>query len=128
MQALARLRPAQGIAAMQALNRTVLNPWFPGVFIGTAIGGLVLVGLILWQGVSPRAGFLVAGALLYGIGTFLVTAVFNVPMNDALEREEPASREGAELWDTYLVRWTFRNHVRTVAALAGAASLMRALG
>ena len=35
MQALARLQPAQGTEAMQAINRTVLNPWFPGVFLGT---------------------------------------------------------------------------------------------
>lgn len=33
------------------------------------------------------------GSLFYLIGTFLVTIVFNVPMNDALETVDP---EGAD--------------------------------
>jgi uncharacterized membrane protein len=36
MSALARLQPAQGIAAFQAINITVYNPWFMGTFLGTA--------------------------------------------------------------------------------------------
>ena len=32
MKALGRLQPEQGIAAMQAINVTVLNPWFFTVF------------------------------------------------------------------------------------------------
>ena len=37
MSALARLEPPQGTAAMQAINITVINPWFMGVFMGTAV-------------------------------------------------------------------------------------------
>ncbi|HVF15423.1 MAG TPA: hypothetical protein VNA21_00875 [Steroidobacteraceae bacterium] len=36
MRALKRLPAAQGIAAMQHINVTVLNPWFLSVFVGTA--------------------------------------------------------------------------------------------
>ena len=32
MKALASLAPAQGIAAMQSINLTVLDPWFLGTF------------------------------------------------------------------------------------------------
>ena len=38
MKALARLAPAEGIAAMQSINVVVLNPWFLGAFFGTALG------------------------------------------------------------------------------------------
>jgi uncharacterized membrane protein len=38
MRALARRPFAEGIEAMQEINRTVLNPWFLGVFFGTAGG------------------------------------------------------------------------------------------
>lgn len=127
MQALARLQPAQGIEAMQAINRTVLNPWFLGVFLGTAAASLLLGVSTLWQWPQSGAVFLLAGSVLYFIGTFLVTGVFNVPLNNALEGVEAASREGSSLWATYLTRWTFWNHVRTASALLGAAALTLAI-
>ena len=70
---------------------------------------------------------LFAGALLYFIGTFLVTMVFNVPLNDALAAAAPDSADGASLWARYLGTWTVWNHVRTIAAFAGAALLTVAL-
>ena len=124
MRALARLQPAQGIEAMQSINRTVINPWFLGVFLGTAAVCILLAGAALWRWQQPGAVYLLAGSLLYLIGTVLVTMVFNVPMNDDLESVEPASNDAAGQWASYLARWTAWNHVRTTAALLGAASLM----
>lgn len=46
MSALARLQPPQGIAAMQSINITVINPWFMMVFLGTAMVCLFLTILI----------------------------------------------------------------------------------
>jgi uncharacterized membrane protein len=43
MPALARLQPAQGIAAFQSINITVYNPWFMGAFLGTAVACIFLV-------------------------------------------------------------------------------------
>jgi uncharacterized membrane protein len=57
---------------------------------------------------------------LYLVGTFLVTMVGNVPLNDALAIADSNSAEGATLWAKYLTNWTFWNHVRTVAAIAAA--------
>jgi uncharacterized membrane protein len=127
MRALARLQPAQGIAAMQSINRTVINPWFLGVFLGTAAVCILLAGAALWQWQQPGTVYLLAGSLLYLIGTVLVTMVFNVPMNDALENVDPASSDAAGQWASYLTRWTAWNHVRTAAALLGAASITLAL-
>jgi uncharacterized membrane protein len=42
MRALARLQPKEGIAAMQSINITVINPWFMTALFGTAIAGLFL--------------------------------------------------------------------------------------
>ena len=127
MRALARLRPAQGLEAMQAINQTVINPWFLGVFFGTAGGCLVLAGMTLWE--WPRSGgaYMIAGCVLYLVGTFLVTAVFNVPMNDALETVVPADPDAPSTWTTYVEEWTVWNHVRSAAALVGAALLVLAL-
>lgn len=127
MKALAQLPPAQGIAAMQSINITVINPWFFSAFFGTAIACLLLTisSLLKWH--QPGAMFLLVGSSLYLIGTILVTIAFNVPLNDALAIAKPDSPEGAELWSNYLANWTIWNHVRTIAALVAAVLLTIAL-
>ena len=127
MSALGRLLPPQGIAAMQSINVTVINPWFLTAFVGTALACVVLAiwSVMAWH--QPGAAYLLAGSVLYVAGCFLVTIVFNVPLNDALAAVEPASAEGASLWTRYLLTWTIWNHVRTVASLAAAAMFVLAL-
>jgi uncharacterized membrane protein len=121
MQALAHLQPKEGIAAMQWINITVINPWFMTVFLGTAIACLYLSISSLFKWYPPNSSYLLLGGLLYLVGTVLVTMVFNVPLNDALAKVEPSSAEGASLWTRYLTDWTMWNHVRTLAALLAAA-------
>ena len=126
MSALARLPSPQGIAAMQSINITVINPLFMLAFLGTAIACVLLTitTLLKWQ--QPSAAYLLAGSLLYLMGTFLVTMFFNVPLNDALAKVKPDSLEGANLWMKYLNQWTFWNHVRTIASLMGAIAFILA--
>lgn len=127
MNALARLQPTQGIAAMQSINITVLNPLFFAAFFGTAATCILLAvsSLLRWH--QPSAVYLLVGSLFYLVGTVLVTIVFNVPLNEALARVEPDSIDGTNLWVNYLTNWTTWNHVRTVAALAAAALLTIAI-
>ena len=118
MSALGKLPAPQGIAAMQSINIVVINPWFMTPFVGTAVLGVVaaVAALLRWN--DPGAGYLLAGGVLYVVGTFLVTMVFNVPRNDALAKVTASSAEAAPLWIVYLSTWTAWNHVRTIAALA----------
>lgn len=127
MKALAQQPPAQGIATMQSINITVINPWFMTVFLGTSVVCLVLIisSLFRWQ--QPGTGYLLFSALLYLIGCFGVTMVCNVPLNDALAVANPDSPEGANLWARYLTNWTFWNHVRAIAAFIAAALFTMAL-
>ena len=127
MKALARIPPAQGIAAMQSINVVVINPLFLGVFLGTAVGcaALLVSSVLAWF--RPGSVWVLAGSLLYLVGTILVTMRCNVPRNNALAAVNPASAEGARLWAGYLTGWTAWNHVRTIAALAAAASLIGSL-
>ena len=122
MKALSKLPAAQGIAAMQSINVVVINPWFLGAFVGTAAAcGLTLVGAVVrWR--APGASLLIAGSVLYLVGTFLVTMWFNVPRNNALAAATPTTPEAAALWGGYLTSWTAWNHVRMLAALAAAAA------
>ena len=127
MKALARVPPAQGIAAMQSINVVVLNKWFFAVFFGTAVCclALTITSFVRWQ--KPGAGYLLTGSLLYLIGTIVVTIVCNVPLNDALAAVDPTSADASRLWTTYVKSWTAWNHVRTAFALAAAASFIVAL-
>ncbi len=123
MPALARLQPAQGIAAMQSMNITAINPLFMLALFGTAVACLFLGVLALLKWHQPSSVYLLVGSLLYLIGSILVTMVFNVPLNEALAAVKPDSAEGTTLWSNYLSNWTLWNHVRTVTALAAAALL-----
>ena len=77
---------------------------------------LVVFALSNWNG--PIETHLAVGSLLYIIGCFLVTMVFNVPLNKALARTDANNPDSVSLWRHYLHRWTFWNHVRTGASLA----------
>jgi len=126
MKALAAVPPAEGIGAMQSINVVVINPWFLGVFMGTAVlsvgaGGLALAG---WG--PAFAPFFLGGALFYFVGTFLVTMFGNVPLNDQLAAVSATDPAAIDVWEHYLDRWTTWNHVRTGAAIV--AALLFSLG
>jgi uncharacterized membrane protein len=127
MKALARLRPAQGIAVMQSINVMAVRPGFLAVFLGTALTcvALTVTAVLNWHALG--APYRLLGSLLYLIGGFLVTILFNVPRNDALAAVDPESTEGAELWRSYVRGWTAWNHVRTAACFSAAAVLTSTL-
>jgi len=127
MGALARIPAPQGIAAMQSINIVVINPLFLTAFMGTGLTCLLLAiaSLLRWH--RPGSGYLLTGAVLYIVGTIVVTFLFNIPLNNALANVDPASTEGARVWADYVVRWTNWNTVRTIAPLAAAALLTMAL-
>jgi uncharacterized membrane protein len=127
MKALARLPAGEGIAAMQSINVVVLNPWFMTAFFGSAAACVLALisSLLRWH--EPGSAYLLAGSVLYLIGSLLVTIVFNVPRNEALAAVAPTDPNSAKLWTGYVASWTAWNHVRTAASLAAAASFSVAL-
>ena len=106
MKALAQLPVSQGVAAMQRINVVVLNPLFLSVFLGTALGAAACVLLSVTGWNSPGSILLLAAGLLYLVGSFLVTMVFNVPLNERLAGLDPASSQAAEYWAVYLREWS----------------------
>ena len=122
MRALARLEPAEGILAMQAINTTVITPWFIGIFVGLGPLCLILGGWALLTWSDPRSVFVLAGSAVYLVGTLLETIVVHIPMNDALAVVEVHDAGVKEHWQRYVTRWTAWNHMRTIAALLAAAA------
>lgn len=126
MIALARLPSAEGINAMQSINVTVLTPSFLGVYMGTAVVSLIVFVLAIQNWDSPATLWFAAGALLYIVGTFLVTGLGNVPLNNQLAAVSASEWDSVGVWEHYLDRWTVLNTIRTVAALL--AALMFTIG
>jgi len=119
MKALARLPAPQGIAAMQSINVAVINPWFMGVFLGTAAICVLLAGtaLICWQRAASH--YLLAGSILYLFGSVLITMSCNVPRNNALAIVGAAAN-GPAVWTQFVSEWSAWNHVRTTASFLAA--------
>jgi uncharacterized membrane protein len=64
MKAFSRLTSAEGIAAMQAINVTIINPIFLAVFFGTAAAsGLVIIASLLRWGESGVVWLILGSAL-----------------------------------------------------------------
>ena len=114
MAALARLPAAQGADAMNAINVVIVNPVFLTVLMGTAVLALLLGVRAALGWSQPGSVWLLSGSLLYLVGVFGVTVVFNVPLNDTL-----AASGDAVTWSHFLADWVPWNHVRTLAS-AGA--------
>jgi len=126
MRALAKMPAAEGIAAMQSINVVVINPSFLGAFMGTAVLSLLMGGFALAGLGHPSASFFLGGVVFYLVGTFLVTMLGNVPLNDRLADVPATDPTALEVWEHYLGRWTMWNHVRTTSAMI--AALLFSLG
>jgi uncharacterized membrane protein len=124
MQALGKRPAPVGIAAMQSINETILNPVFFTVFFGTALLSLALAILALANWSDTGAAWRLAGALLYLIGAIGITLLFNVPLNNRLAKVAPDSPEGATLWTHYLKVWTAWNHLRTIGCIGATGSVI----
>jgi len=124
---LRRLPAPQGIVSMNAFNDAILNPAFGLVFfVATAASvALAISAPFTWH--QSGAVWRLVGGLLFFVGAFVVTMAINVPLNNELAAAEATSAGGARVWAHYQATWTLWNNIRTLAATAAAASLIRAL-
>ncbi len=116
---LGRLPDAAYLAAMQSINRAILNPVF---FVGF-MGPVLLLPLSTWllfrEGVQPAGWWLLAATVTYLLGVFGVTAAGNVPLNNALDK---VSLDDSAALAAHRARferpWNRLNTVRTLCAVA----------
>jgi uncharacterized membrane protein len=123
MKALTRLPPEQGMAAMQLINITIINPMFLLLFLGTAVFCVVLTLYAVSQQQSTTTVLLLVGSVLYLVGTVGVTMVFNVPLNNALAGSKAVVSVAPDVWPSYVKTWLVWNHLRAFFSFAAAVSL-----
>ncbi|MFK7758603.1 MAG: DUF1772 domain-containing protein [Phycisphaerales bacterium] len=114
MRALKRLDDAEGIRAMQQINKTVYTPWFMGPFFGTSLLSIGAAVFALTNMDQEWWMLLLSAGLLYAIGMFGFTAVGNVPLNKRLAGMDADGVATAEYWRRYLALWTRWNHARVI--------------
>jgi uncharacterized membrane protein len=110
--------PAVAIQAMQAMNASVRNAVFAPAFFGTPIALLVAAGLAFALGLRASGAAFALGAVVYGLGVFVVTMTVSVPMNQALAAVDVAAAadKARGIWRDYSGPWQVWNTGRAVAA------------
>jgi uncharacterized membrane protein len=126
MKALGRLPAAQGLSAMQAINKAAPAPLFMTALFGTAVICVVLAVQAFTRLSRPGAVYLVIGSALF-LTAIVLTMAYHVPRNNALALLDPGSPGAAGEWTRYLTAWTSWNHVRTLTCLASAVTFTFAL-
>lgn len=103
-----------GADVMVEINQVILNPIFMSIFVVSGIGSAYLA-------VFSQDALRWSGGIFF-VGTTLVTMLKNVPLNNKL-RDAKEEKQRANVWDEYLQKWVFWNHVRTVSAMVSGLGL-----
>lgn len=126
MQALGKLDSQSGMTAMVSINDAILRTAFLPLFFGTSLACLGLMIVALSDISRSGAVLTAAGALIYLVGMFGCTVIFNVPLNTMLA-SAVTGPDAAAHWGRYLRDWTMWNHVRTVSSTMAAVLFTAAL-
>ena len=126
MGALRQQPQPSGIATMQSANEVILNPLFMVLFVGSTLSCLALA-ITAKLSDQPMPWLRIGAATLFIIGSFVITAAINVPLNDKLAAVDPASAHGLDVWHEYLTNWTAWNHVRAASSAIAAVAMAVAL-
>jgi uncharacterized membrane protein len=103
------------LESMQSINRAILNPAFFLIFFGSPLALAISTIQQFNSGIS--FWLLLAATLIYMFGTFGVTALGNVPLNDALDvldLAELGESKIAEFRKSYEQKWNRLHLIRTV--------------
>lgn len=117
MKAFSKIETSHAIAAMNAINETVLRSSFLLLFFGSSIISVLLVIVAINDWGESRAILALSAGLVYFFGMFICTIAFNVPLNNSLAKIEYGSGNAQQVWLHYLSNWTSWNHLRTVSSL-----------
>ena len=121
MRSLNGAKTEAGVEVMQVINREVFRSVFMFLLLGMSALSPILAGIAYFRVDGPASSLIILGGAIYFLGVFVVSLVFNVPMNNRLDAKEYSGPEAATYWtNTYMPHWTFWNYVRAITS-AGAA-------
>ena len=127
MPGLGAMEPLAALASMQAINLAVRNAVFALGFFGALVLCVAVALHALIRRDAPACLLALAGTLIYLVGAFGVTTLFNVPLNGEIAPLDPARPENAQAMVSYIAEWTLWNHVRTLASFTAFVLLVLSL-
>jgi len=116
MRAFGSIETSQAVAAMNAINEIILRSLFMPLFFGSTLVSVILIVLALLGWGDAGAGLMLITGVVYFVGMFVCTLVFNVPLNNALAELNRNNADAERIWSHYLKTWTRWNHLRTVSS------------
>jgi uncharacterized membrane protein len=108
------------LAAMQSINRAIINPLFFLSFMGTLLFFPVSLFFNFTTWDSPKFLLLLGAFVLYACGTFGVTIFGNVPLNEALDTfplKTATLEEISRARRVFEIPWNNLHSIRTVASV-----------
>lgn len=118
---LGRLSDREYLAAMQSINRAILNPLFFAVYFGAVLALGAATGVSFASERSKSWSWFLASSALYLVGVVGVTIARNVPLNNRLEGVDVAALEDPTAHDeraAFEPAWNRWHGVRTACSIA----------
>ncbi|MCV9926116.1 DUF1772 domain-containing protein [Flavobacterium sp. LS1R49] len=114
-----RLDDINYLCAFQNMNKTILNPLFFVIFISPLF--LSFATAYLYKShYSYIFWLLLAAAILYFAGVFLVTVMGNIPLNNLLEKTDLTNislEDARSLRDKFELKWNNLHLIRTITSV-----------
>jgi uncharacterized membrane protein len=121
MPALHHSDDATRVQTMQRINVSILNPVFALSFAGAPLLTAVSLVADAVGGNWPRVLGEAVGLILFG-SALVITFAINIPLNNALDRADPADLASA--WRAFEQRWVRWNNMRTLGTAGSLAALV----
>lgn len=117
------------IKAMQSINHAIQNPIFFVSFIGLLIL-FPITGYMLYQQKDYAFNLFLSAAIVYVVGVFGVTILFNVPLNDQLAKFPiltAAPHDISQMRQQFEKPWNTYHFIRTLASVIAFSLLILAV-
>ena len=108
------------VKAMQGINMAIQNPAFFVAFMGLLFTFPITTYLIYKHQLSSSFYFMLFATIVYFLGVFGVTVVFNIPLNEQLAKfdiSSAATNEIAAMRKAFEKPWNSYHVVRTCASI-----------
>lgn len=117
---LSNLNDAEYLKAMQSINRAILNPVFFISFLGTAVMLAVSAFTQYKSGAGISFYCMISAFAIYAVAVFFVTIAGNVPLNEALDKQDlnlASTSTLKSLRASFEAPWNRYHAVRTIASV-----------
>ncbi|NQX42406.1 Uncharacterized membrane protein [Pedobacter steynii] len=114
------LPDTQYLLAMQEINKAIVNPVFLFSFLGSPLFLVLATLAYRRQTGSPKFGWIFAASVIFIVGSFGVTIVGNIPLNNQLDG---FSLQGSSLEQAKMMReafagpWNNWHTIRTICSV-----------